>query len=111
RSTRLSARSPPSARASCYQHSRKLVITHCQLWGVVPSPPLKAGIPWCLAGGHPAKEGLIGALDAEQHVLQDLGRDLSKLRMRGFEVGQPRLLLGLGRTRALPVFPPGLTLL
>src|SRR5262249_50465120 len=79
--------------------------------GVVSSAALKTRKARRLARLYPPEKGLIGALDAQQHVLQDLGVDLCILWAGRLQVGKFRLLLVVAGTRALPALPPGLALL
>jgi hypothetical protein len=63
---------------------------------VIAPPASEAGIARLLARLHAAEEGLEGALDAQDHVLQDLGIHLGVFRTCHLQVRQFRLLLIVG---------------
>jgi hypothetical protein len=61
---------------------------------VVAVPSLEAGIARLLAGLEAAEERRKSSIQAFEHILQDLGMDLSVLRADGLHLAQfPRLLL------------------
>ena len=75
---------------------------------MVAVAPLEARIARRLARLHAAKERLVGAVDAQHHVLQDLAVDLGILGHGLFDAGQFGLLLVVVHRDAAhpPRFPP-----
>ncbi len=83
------------------------------LWigeAVVAVPALEARVAGRFAVAQAAEESLIGALHAQQHILQDLGIDRGIFWKRRFQIGQFGLLLIVGGAFALPALPPGAAL-
>src|SRR5262249_17996553 len=79
--------------------------------GMIAVPALEAGRARLLARLHPAEERLIGAIEADQHVLQDMRVDGSIVWERGAQVLQLGFLLEAGRRFTLATLPPRLALL
>ncbi len=77
---------------------------------VVAAPPSEAGIARRLAGSHATEERLEGAIQSQEHILQDLRVDLRVLRACRFQARQFGLLLGVRGTPAFSASPPRLAL-
>lgn len=76
--------------------------------GLVPTPALEPGIAWRLTVFQPAEKPVERPFRPEQHLLGDLGMDLTKIGVCLFRLFEPYLLLdaGDGALLFLPGFFP-----